>query len=270
MKKNSSIKKIGILAMSVIALNSYAQTPGTLSFEYSPTAHPNGYDGSKNTLAIWIQKADDSFVKTRVRYCCGGSTNDHLPVWAVNAGGFASFANFNTDVTDATTGATLPDFQLRSINWDGTDVNGNVVPDGTYKVSVESTWNHGATNHIIRSFTFTKGTSIDNQTPANDAEFNNVSLIWTPSTTNSIDETNTSLEVVAYPNPSNGMLNIKYNNATSIKIVNMIGEVIVNDNLINENNGTYTADLSAYANGIYNIIISNGDQVTTKKITLNK
>ncbi len=270
MKKNSTIKRIGIFAFTLLALNSYAQTPGTLSFEYTPTSHPNGYDGAKHTLAIWIQKADDSFVKTRVRYCCGGSTNDHLPVWAVNAGGVAYYASLGTDITDATTGATLPNFQMRSITWNGTDVNEAIVPDGTYKVSVETTWDHGSSNHIVRSFLFTKGANSDNQTPASDANFNNISLIWTPSITNSIDENSTSLELLTFPNPSKGIVNIKYNNATTVKIVNMLGEVIVNEKLTNSNNNTYTIDLTPYTNGIYNIIVSNGEQVMAKKITLSK
>jgi hypothetical protein len=74
-------------------------------------------------MAVWIQSSTGAFVKTRARNA-GGGTSDHLPVWAVNAGGSAGnclTASCNT--VGAVTGATLNNFSTRNFSWDGTDAS---------------------------------------------------------------------------------------------------------------------------------------------------
>ena len=90
-----------------------AQTPGTLNFTFTPTSH-SGYQGTKNVLAVWIQSSTGAFVKTKLRYA-GNSTKDHLPTWAVNAGGSSTNClSSNCNVVGATTGATLSNFASKS------------------------------------------------------------------------------------------------------------------------------------------------------------
>lgn len=156
-----------------------AQTSGTLTFNCTTIAH-TGFSGTKNVLAIWIQTNSGAFVKTYYRYA-GGGTSDHLPTWAVNSGGTAANClSASCNIVGATTGATLNGAVTKSITWDGTDLSGNQMPDGVYKVTIQETWNHGTSGTVTRSFSFTKGPNSDIQTPATDANFSNLSLQWIP------------------------------------------------------------------------------------------
>lgn len=161
----------------------FVQTSGNLSFNFSEVNKPasatyNSY--GKHVLAVWIQSDSGTFVKTISRNV-GNVTRDHLQTWADNSGGSASNAiAANCNVVSATTGATLASFGPRSVNWDGKDANGINVPDGTYKISIEETWNHGSSNTVVRSFSFVKGQNMESQTPVADANFKDINLIWTP------------------------------------------------------------------------------------------
>jgi|GEM_PF-6851375 len=160
-------------------LQIHAQTTGTLTFNCTTIAH-SGYSGTKNVLAIWIQTNSGAFVKTYYRYA-GGGTSDHLPTWAVNSGGTAgNCLATSCNVVGATTGATLNGAVTKTVTWNGTDLSGNQMPDGIYKVTIQETWNHGTSGTVTRSFSFTKGPASDIQTPTTDANFSNLSLQWIP------------------------------------------------------------------------------------------
>ncbi len=169
----------------------FSQTPGTLTFTFTEASHSlsSTYNyNAQHVLAVWIQNTTGTgtgtFVKTKLRNV-GSGTKDHLPTWAVNAGGSANNATSSLcNVTDATTGATLSSWSTKTITWDGKNVNGSsngtVVADGTYKVTIQSTWNHGTSGTTTKSYTFTKGPNSDIQTPASDANFTTISLQWIP------------------------------------------------------------------------------------------
>ena len=258
------------LLLSIISIIGFSQTAGTLTFSYTPTSH-SGYSGTKNVLAIWIQKDNGDFVKTRERYV-GWNTSDHLPTWAVNSGGSAWSALLpGCDITDATTGATLATFSTRTIQWDGTDVNGNIVPDGVYKISVESTWDHGNSNTTLRSFTFTKGSNYDIQTPTDDANFTNISLEWIASSTpTNIEEATETPQLFIFPNPAQNFVNIEYEKCTNIKIVSMLGKTVLNLNTYSTAKKIKSIDLSSFSNGIYMVIASNGNNTQQQMIVVNK
>ena len=177
------MKKIAFIISLGFTFSGIAQTAGNLTFSFNEVSKPasatyNNY--GKHVLAVWIQSDLGQFVKTISRNV-GNVTRDHLQAWAENSGGPATNAIApKCNVVSATTGATLASFGPRSVNWDGTDVNGVIVPDGTYKISIEETWNHGATNTVVRSFNFVKGPKIESQTPATDANFDAINLVWSP------------------------------------------------------------------------------------------
>lgn len=175
---------IGVVLAAGFSASLHAQTDGTLTFSFTPVTKSGGYSGTKNDLAVWIQTNAGGFVKTKLRYA-GGGTSDHLPTYAVNSGGTSgNCLSAACNKTDATTGATLSSFTSKSITWDGKNVNGTVngttVADGVYKVTIQETWDHGTSGTTIKSYTFTKGTAADHQTPANDADFTNIKLDWVP------------------------------------------------------------------------------------------
>lgn len=71
--------------------------------------------------------------------------------------------------------------------------------------------------------------------------------------------------VSIYPNPSSNVFNITLPvvENTSIVVYNSIGEVIVNTQTTNS---TFTLDASQWANGVYSVVISSGDNLVTKKV----
>ncbi len=266
---NPLILKISSAAFALfLSVAAYAQTTGTMTFKFTPTSH-TGYSGTRNVLAIWIQTSSGTFVKTRSRNA-GSGTNDHLPTWAVNSGGpSTNCLSASCNMIGATSGATLSTFTTKNITWDGTDVTGAVVADGTYKITVQSTWNHGGTGTTTRSFTFVKGPNSDVQAPANDANFTNMTLYWNPASAAGVEENTLALATI-YPNPSSdGFFNVDYVNATEIKVVNLVGMTIMEEKLDSQS-GTKSIDLSSFTNGIYLVSVSNGTKTSEYKIVLDK
>jgi len=245
-----------------------AQTTGTLTLAFSQTPHTS-YQGTKNVMAVWIESSTGTFVKTRARNA-GGGTSDHLAVWAVKAGGSAgNCMAANCNVLGATTGATLSNFGNRNFSWDGTDASGNVVPDGTYKIIVESTWNHGSAATTTRTYTFVKGAAQDVQTPASDANFTNITLAWNPAGSGLVEKTPEML-VSIQPNPSaNGIFNVEFNYATRISTMNLAGEEVYAVD-VKMNEVSKDVDLSSLTSGVYFICVTNGSAVSKNKVVINK
>jgi len=71
--------------------------------------------------------------------------------------------------------------------------------------------------------------------------------------------------VSIYPNPTTGL--VKVENAKSIVVYNMIGEVVTS---VNNANALTTIDLSTFGNGSYIVKVNDGANVITKKINLIK
>ena len=255
--KTKLLKPAFSLLLSCFIGAVFAQTAGTLTFTFTPVSH-SGYQGTKNVLAVWIQTSTGAFVKTKIRNA-GGSTSDHLPTWAVNAGGSASNCSAAAcNVTDATTGATLANFTKKTITWDGKNVsgktNGTVVADGTYKVTIQSTWNHGSTGTTTVSYTFTKGPKADHQKPANDANFTAIALDWVPESPSGIDDMKADQGISVFPNPSSGIVNVSYLQADVISVINVLGKVVAEEKINSQDGGTKSMDLSNVANkqGVWN------------------
>lgn len=265
-----------IIALTILSfsIKTVAQTDGTLNFSYVPTSK-TGYSGTKNVLAIWIQTSTGVFVKTKLLNDSYSNTQDHLPTYAVNAGGTASDCLTNTNKTDATTGATLANYTAKSITWDGKDVagasNGSIVLDGTYRVAVQSTWNHGTTGTTTRYFNFVKGPNADIQTPTDDANFTQIALNWTPNSLANQVFLDKPVAVI-YPNPSVGIFKIDFKNeVNNLKVTNILGQEILNLKFDKETvPTTKNIDLSKNENGIYVISISNEKGKSSYEVVLKK
>lgn len=258
-----------------------SQTTGTLTFTFTevPKASSATYNGNaQHVLAAWVQNTTGTgtgtFVKTKLRYA-GPGTNDHLPTWSVNAGGTASNCLATAcNTVDATTGATRSSWATYQLTWDGKKgpaATGTVQPDGVYKVTIQSTWNHGTGGTATTSYTFTKGPAIDHQTPAATTTFSNVTLHWAPTVVTGIDEASSeNPQITIYPNPGNDIINIDFSNTSSIKVVNMLGVVVYEEKVELAEEGTKTIDMSAFAGGIYFVNVSNPKGSVNHKIILNK
>lgn len=77
------------------------------------------------------------------------------------------------------------------------------------------------------------------------------------------------LELVVYPNPTNGILNIDLPNVPETELILY---TITGQNIISKtsHNKTATIDLSALSNGVYYLQIKNENSIDTKKIILNR
>lgn len=259
---------LSIVAISAASLSLYAQTSGSLTFTFTTIAH-TGYSGTKNVLAVWIQNSSGQFIKTKLRYA-GNGTNDHLPTWAVNSGGSANNClAASCNISSATTGSTLSGATTKTITWDGTNTSGTVVPDGTYKVAIQETWNHGTSGTTTRYITFVKGPSADVQSPTADANFTGMSLAWNPSAAG-IEETTSNTGVKVYPNPSTtGVFTIEFDNADKVRVLNVLGVEVLEEKIASGENKK-SIDLSRFSNGVYFISLTDGNKTTEHRVVINK
>ena len=267
---NSSLTILTLL----FASSAFAQTSGTLTFTFTETAKTPTYNGNaQHVLAVWIQTSAGAFIKTKLRYV-GSGTNDHLPTWATNAsctGGSATSTGCNT--VDGTTGATRSSWTSYTVTWDGKKgaaATGTLQPDGVYKVAVQSTWNHGTGGTAMTTYTFTKGPNPDHQTLGSNTFLSGVKLDWVPNITTGIDESTSNPIIEIYPNPTNGIVTVDFNNTNNIKVYNTLGVLVYEEKMDQLSEGSKNIDLSNNANGIYIINVSNSKGSINHKLLLNK
>lgn len=261
------MKILFTLGVCIVCATFYAQTPGSLTLTFTQSPHTS-FQGTKNVMAVWIQSSTGAFVKTRARNV-GNGTKDHLPTWAVNSGGTAGNATgANCNVAGATTGATLTNFSTRTFSWDGTDVNGNLVADGTYKITIESTWNHGGNGGTVTTYTFVKGPNPDVQSPANDANFTGIALAWNPSgaSLNNLEPLLFSVQ----PNPSlDGKVALNgLQKNDRVSVVDLNGALVFSGIAILE--GHFEIDLTEVANGTYLLKVTRDVVSREERIVINK
>lgn len=247
------------LNLMLISNNSLAQTTGAMSITF--TQSPVSSTATKNVLAIWIEDANGTFVKTRVRYW-GSSTTDHLPMWVSKSG---------QNTVDAVTGATLKSttnptaFGSKTITWDGTNSNNVVVPDGVYKVIIESSYckPEPADNahQFMSTFTFTKGPNTETLTPT-DSHLSAISLSWTPNTISIDNAEKTNYEISVSPNPSTGIFNLDFNKSidlAKIEVFSITGQLVYSEESNEKISQFKSLDLSSLENGIYMLKVKTTD-----------
>jgi len=127
----------------------------------------NGEYEPDNIGAVWVADEQDVFVKTlevwaakRIKY---------LVKWRGASGG---------STVDAITGATWSQHGSHQLAWDVTDVGGDVVPDGVYRVYVEFTEQNGAGKWT--ALDFVKGDAPVESTPPDLPHFTGQRLVYTP------------------------------------------------------------------------------------------
>ena len=233
-----SLFSLGIFFSATIL----AQTPGTLTVVYTPTVPSTAtfYQGTRNLGAAWIATGAGAFVKTKIKFC--GGNCDHLTSspWQTASAG-------NTTGADVASGATKTTFAATTFTWNGTNVAGTVVADGSYAVKIFSVWNHGSTTNQLNTSTvaFTKGATSSTVTPAATNWLKNVTIIWTPANTTGVQESSAENPVVnVYPNPTSGSFNVDFKNANSIKVINTLGVLVYEEKLEQITEGSKNIDLS--------------------------
>lgn len=247
-----------------LSLNTSAQTAGTFTFKINPVSHSGSY-GTKHLIAVWIENSSGTFIKTKLKQA---STNnyDHLATWTSKS---------NKNLVDATSGATLSSYVPITVTWDGTNVSGTVVADGSYKIWVEMAWDRDlSTGKTVTSYDFTKGATVFNSTPANTDLFTDVSLSWIPTVTVT-EPTNMADGIRVFPNPTKQLVNVDFRTATdgcTIQVINPAGKILAQRKISSGTTGLQVFDLEKYPNGLYFItVLNNGKSPNLQfKILLNK
>jgi hypothetical protein len=99
--------------------------PEVLDVAFDTTSNGGQYS-PKNIVAVWIERADGTFVKTIGRWA--GTRRSHLIGWVQKSGSDA----------DAVSGATRSNHNARlTVHWDFKDRSGALVPDGAYNIRME-------------------------------------------------------------------------------------------------------------------------------------
>lgn len=80
--------------------------------------------------------------------------------------------------------------------------------------------------------------------------------------------------IAVFPNPSTGLVNMKFNMASvsnlTVTVVNVLGAKVGSYTVKGASNGTVVLDMNSYANGIYMLQIASEKATISKKVVLNK
>lgn len=96
--------------------------------------------------------------------------------------------------------------------------------------------------------------------------------ISTSISSNTIENNN----IIIYPNPTNGLFEIKFDganyisNSVSIQVTDIFGRVVYQTSNQTISKSPISIDLTNQANGVYNININDGNKPCVKKIVLNR
>ena len=163
-----TVNTAGILTVSTVTSS---------TDKLNPSDGANTAFGPSNASAYWIEDANGKFVRTLKLQT--KSRKPWLLEWTTKSAG---------NVVNATTGATLTTYGPVTCTWDGKDVTGAIVPDGTYTLRMEladdaDVLNNGTGSTGVSSKfskTFTKGTTTVSITAPNVTSFSNNIIVWTP------------------------------------------------------------------------------------------
>ena len=78
---------------------------------------------------------------------------------------------------------------------------------------------------------------------------------------------------MVFPNPSNEIANITFTgtqgNEIDIKLVNLIGEVVLHESFTSSSTlDNFNIDVSSFSNGVYNVVITSNDKISTQQLQI--
>lgn len=157
------------VAACFVAMTPLALADVTLKVTTTPAG---GSFAPRNVVAVWVETANGTFVKTIDRHAAVRKVD--LVAWTQKAG---------ANDADAVSGATRQDHSMPlNITWNLKDRTNAVVPDGTYTIRMELSDSNTSTttpNHE-GTFTFVKGASPQLQSGLTNNGFTNVSIDFKP------------------------------------------------------------------------------------------
>ena len=222
------------------------------------TVTENGTYSPKHVLAVWVETSTGNYIRTlKLR---GSQRKQYLYTWNSKSGGSS---------TDANTGSTLSSHQSHTVNWNLKDLNGNLLPDGDYKIVVEYTDKHA--QGPMFTLTFTKNSTASSQTPANQSYFTNMSFSYDPNATVVNEYSAEDLLIQTFPNPAHNKINLVMNQnilqSGNLQIMDAGGKIVLERKITNsEMNNTISLDLSTQPAGVYFIIFKADGQIVRQKL----
>lgn len=230
------------------AVSLLTSTPGTLTVTVT-TSTAGGSYSPKNLDAIWIEDNTGTFVKT-ILGATGGNKGDLT---------WSGVSSSNT--VDAITSATRSGYGVRTATWNGTNTATprEVLPDGTYTIKIEMVDGHASTADPIGTFTFVKGPSSQNLTPANVPSFSNISIKWAPTAPSALNNCTLSNLYSIYPNPTISFIYVNGFDIQTIEIFTLSGVSIFKTN-------QQKINLTALSKGVYFAKITAKNGTVLKKI----
>lgn len=241
-------KILSVLIAILLTAGIKAQTAGELSVTVTTSTAGGGY-APRHIIAIWVETEQGNFVKTLMAYAANRRT--HLNIWEQST----TAAGIPFNVVDAITGSTRNSHDTRNCIWNGLDINGDLMPDGNYRLRMELTDKNSTGNYS--TFNFTKNAESYVLSPANVPSFAGISIEWEPVATAISDNADAIIKVI--PNPGNNMIRIEGITVAWLRIYGSNGILIfeTTDDHI---------DISLLKKGVYLLsIFSNDGQVTQKK-----
>ena len=89
-----------------------------------------------------------------------------------------------------------------------------------------------------------------------------------------VNEDLTSLnKFMVFPNPSNEIATIAFTglqgNDIDVKLVNLLGEVVLHESFTSSSTlDNFNIDVSSFSNGVYNVVISSNDKISTQQLQI--
>ena len=162
---------MSILNAGGVAINDARPTPYPLTVSFDTTAVGGTYS-PQNCEVVWIENSQGTFVRTIGRWC--GTRKAHLVAWSAKA---------SVNDVDGLSGATRANHAARlTATWDRTDFSGNLAPDGSYVLRMETTDTNAtmATQNHQASFAFTTGSASQVQSGLSNGGHANVDIAFEP------------------------------------------------------------------------------------------
>ncbi len=226
-----------IFLFSLLSVKTYSQSV-TESVNFTVrTSSPGGNFSPKNIGAIWVEDSNGNFIKTLKRWA--DRRKQYLYTWNNASSG---------NVVDAITRATESSHKTHTVSWDITDVSGNTVPNGEYRLIVEMTDRHA--QGPTAAFSFPVGESSNTLYPDDATFFHDIELSWVSTVTHVDGENVLNYKLSQnYPNPFNPSTVISYSlkqgEHVDLSIYNLLGEKVVTLVQREQDAGNYTVHFNA-------------------------
>ncbi len=156
----------------------------------------------------------------------------------------------------------------------------DILPDATYDLSFK---NLNVSTYLlysramrmgVSSFIFNRSNPIVDTDSSNNSNF--IDLTWWNIDANgvSVNEVDFDNNVSVYPNPAKDVMNISVLKAeyakTKIELVDMMGKAVLSEQMnSNFTKEGYQLNVSGIENGLYFLKVTNGEEVSTTKVTIS-